>query len=247
MRIPVMALLAFLNCGSYSLASIEVVLTPEQEALPFTTVDIAIGLRQSPGSSEILLRLLSFDFSQSRFDMVLNDFTFDFPETPQGFSLYYAWDDLPRPQAAFVSLSAAPFLMFRVPGDGSILNVGWLNVTLPYHHPYMTTYIDALSPMDPGNPSHGAILAYGFGVTDDDPYVELTPGHGLTGGRLVIPEPGTAILHVALLSMLMLTRRRSGRTLRLCPRTKHLVSIDHAPTGHRAVATGGAQRNPWEV
>ena len=173
---------------------------------PRRNFDINLGLMQSPGGSDDYLRLLSFDFAPSSPELMLNVFWFYSGPIPDVSLLYAQFPDLPYPQIAWSAFGENRLGQFKIPGDGSVVSIGAINITVPQEPGEWT--------LDAGGTQ--AIVAYGFGTTPDDPYVELTPSNGLSSNVLtivVVPAPATLILMI--FGTLLISHGRRANRLRV--------------------------------
>ena len=171
-------------------------------------VSVDVLLTQNPPSDDVFIRFLRFDFDDTDSDLqlslpVLDDGTgigfWDFSSTGCGLGCYAIDDDLGGDQPGRISIEwqldfPAPDFQLTLPGDGSPLLVGTLEVRMP---PLLGRYhLDVLN-ADETDPNFGGELGFGFG--DDDPITTWRAEFGdITGGTFDfssgIPEPSTLLL-----------------------------------------------------
>ena len=201
---------ALLACASVMLGSavlradVVVVLAPEHAApyQPGETLDIRISVRQVGDTQDHLIRGLALDFRQTDPNLQLNIFDFDYSTNPSGAFFLTSFEDLPEPAAVWQPFTpfTNPEIQWALRGDGLTTPIAVISVTLPdpLNAPLV---LDALG--------SGGWVSYGFGL-QDDPIVEFFPGHGLLGGRIVVPENGTLVF-LAIIGLVVIGRRAINR------------------------------------
>jgi len=170
---------------------------------PASQIPVAVYVRRAQPGQPIFIRLLQFD-SQDTDPALTLELPVTHTDSTAPYAPYRFFDftstalcaaDLTKCGDGYVDWfqgvifaivwfegSANASRQLTLPGDASPIYVGSVLVTLPAN-PGMYR-LDLMNADEPP-PNSGAMLVYGFGMTPDDPRVDLSPyGGTIAGGRL---------------------------------------------------------------